>query len=255
MALYGAEEGWHHDLLQRFLRHIGCPVRPIRGVSRLFFDAYQKARELETIMLTNLMFEVIGSTTYRLALLRVEEARVNVVREHGEQGLLVNQLRAEVVDHADGARAVGFEQRRVLAHDGQVLVDEQTLVDNVDSEVAASEPSPVELQLVRRADGRGVAARLEVLAEEFKLLLRREPLQIHDGDGGRRGRARAGELAVGFEQRLEHLRPAREGAQGVALGEAAHDGEGGEDFVGGVGVGDAGRALAVQLDEAVGFVC
>ena len=68
LRLYGAEEGWHHDLLQRFLGHIGCEVRPIRGVSRLFFDAYQKARELETIMLTNLMFEVIGSTTYRIAL-------------------------------------------------------------------------------------------------------------------------------------------------------------------------------------------
>jgi hypothetical protein len=73
LRLYGAEEGWHHDLLVRFLKHIGCPVRPIRGVSRFFFDAYQKARELETIMLTNLMFEVIGSTTYRIALGRATE--------------------------------------------------------------------------------------------------------------------------------------------------------------------------------------
>lgn len=71
LRLYGAEEGWHHDLLTRFLGHIGCEVRPIRGVSRLFFDAYAKARDLPTIMLTNLMFEVIGSTTYRLALGRV----------------------------------------------------------------------------------------------------------------------------------------------------------------------------------------
>jgi hypothetical protein len=73
LRLYGAEEGWHHDLLQRFLRHIGCEVRPIRGVTRLFYDAYAQARELETIMLTNLMFEVIGSTTYRLALGRIGE--------------------------------------------------------------------------------------------------------------------------------------------------------------------------------------
>jgi hypothetical protein len=68
LRLYGAEEGWHHDLLVRFLRHIGCEVRPIRGVTGLFYNTYQKATELETIMLTNLMFEVIGSTTYRLAL-------------------------------------------------------------------------------------------------------------------------------------------------------------------------------------------
>ena len=73
LRLYGAEEGWHHDLLQRFLGHIGCEVRPIRGVSAMFYGAYQKARELETIMLTNLMFEVIGSTTYRLALGRVTD--------------------------------------------------------------------------------------------------------------------------------------------------------------------------------------
>jgi hypothetical protein len=68
LRLYGAEEGWHRGLLERFLGHIGCEVRPIRGVTRVFYDAYAKARDLETIMLTNLMFEVIGSTTYRLAL-------------------------------------------------------------------------------------------------------------------------------------------------------------------------------------------
>jgi hypothetical protein len=71
LRLYGAEEGWHRGLLQRFLGHIGCEVRPIRGVTRMFYDAYAGARDLETIMLTNLMFEVIGSTTYRLALGRV----------------------------------------------------------------------------------------------------------------------------------------------------------------------------------------
>jgi hypothetical protein len=73
LRLYGAEEAWHRDLVERFLRHIGCEVRPIRGVTRLFYDAYANARELETIMLTNLMFEVIGSTTYRIALGRAAQ--------------------------------------------------------------------------------------------------------------------------------------------------------------------------------------
>jgi hypothetical protein len=73
LRLYGAEEGWHRDLIERFLGHIGCGVRPIRGVSRLFYDTYRRARDLETIMLTNLMFEVIGSTTYRIALGRVSQ--------------------------------------------------------------------------------------------------------------------------------------------------------------------------------------
>jgi hypothetical protein len=68
LTLYGAEEAWHRDLVERFLKHIGCEVRPIGGVTKLFFDTYARARDLETIMLTNLMFEVIGSTTYRIAL-------------------------------------------------------------------------------------------------------------------------------------------------------------------------------------------
>jgi hypothetical protein len=73
LTLYGAEEAWHRSLVERFLRHIDCEVRPIRGVTRVFFDAYARARDLETIMLTNLMFEIIGSTTYRIALGRVAE--------------------------------------------------------------------------------------------------------------------------------------------------------------------------------------
>src|SRR3712207_5909542 len=73
-----------------------------------------------------------------LALGAVEEARVTLVREDGEERLLVDELRAEVVDHADGARAVGFQERLVLFHDGQVLVDEQPLVDDVYAEVAAA---------------------------------------------------------------------------------------------------------------------
>jgi hypothetical protein len=68
LQLYGAEEAWHRGLVERFLRHIGCEVRPIRGVTRLFYNTYARARDLPTIMLTNLMFEVIGSTTYRIAL-------------------------------------------------------------------------------------------------------------------------------------------------------------------------------------------
>jgi len=80
LTLYGAEEAWHRDLVERFLHHIGCEIRPIRGVTRVFFNAYAHARELETVMLTNLMFEVIGSTTYRLALGRVAHQLLPVRR-------------------------------------------------------------------------------------------------------------------------------------------------------------------------------
>src|SRR5437588_562493 len=45
---------------------------------------------------------------YDLALFRREEARVTLVCEDGEERLLVNEIRAEVVDEADGARAIRF---------------------------------------------------------------------------------------------------------------------------------------------------
>jgi hypothetical protein len=76
LELYGAEEGWHRGLLERFLANIGGEIRPLRGLTGLFYEAYAKAHDLETIMLTNVMFEVIGSTTYRIALGRVKQPAV-----------------------------------------------------------------------------------------------------------------------------------------------------------------------------------
>jgi hypothetical protein len=76
LVLYGAEEGWHRGIIERFLKQIGGEVRPLAGLTRMFYRGYARARELETIMLTNLMFEVIGSTTYRIALGRVQQPGV-----------------------------------------------------------------------------------------------------------------------------------------------------------------------------------
>jgi hypothetical protein len=77
LVLYGAEEAWHRSLLERFLANIGGEIRPLRGLTGLFYNSYAKARDLETIMLTNVMFEVIGSTTYRIALGRVKQPAVH----------------------------------------------------------------------------------------------------------------------------------------------------------------------------------
>jgi len=77
LVLYGAEEAWHRSLLERFLANIGGEIRPLRGVTGLFYNAYAKMQDLETIMLTNVMFEVIGSTTYRIALGRVKQPAIH----------------------------------------------------------------------------------------------------------------------------------------------------------------------------------
>ncbi len=68
LRLYGEEEGWHRELLATFLTFLGGDVRPMGPTTRTFYKLYARAERHETIVLTNLMFETIGSTTYRLAL-------------------------------------------------------------------------------------------------------------------------------------------------------------------------------------------
>jgi hypothetical protein len=71
LRLYGDEEGWHQSLLSEFLASIGGSVQPMGRVTRTFYSLYARATRMETIVLTNLMFETIGSTTYRMALRNV----------------------------------------------------------------------------------------------------------------------------------------------------------------------------------------
>jgi hypothetical protein len=73
LVLYGNEEGWHRQLLGQFLSHIGGEVRPMGWMAGSFYRSYAKAERMESIMLTNLMFETIGATTYRLSLRRVAQ--------------------------------------------------------------------------------------------------------------------------------------------------------------------------------------
>ena len=68
LKLYGDEEGWHRELLTKFIAHIGGEIRPMGPTTSTFYKLYAKAKRHETIVLTNLMFETIGATTYRLAL-------------------------------------------------------------------------------------------------------------------------------------------------------------------------------------------
>lgn len=70
--LYGDEEGWHRELLTEFLGHLGGGVQPMGRVTTLLYRLYARAERAETILLTNLMFETIGSTTYRMTLGRIK---------------------------------------------------------------------------------------------------------------------------------------------------------------------------------------
>ncbi len=68
LRLYGEEEGWHRELLTEFLSRIDGDVRPMGPTTSTFYRLYARAEKMETIVLTNLMFETIGATTYRIAL-------------------------------------------------------------------------------------------------------------------------------------------------------------------------------------------
>lgn len=68
LKLYGDEEGWHRELLTEFIAYIGGEIRPMGPTTGTFYKLYARAERHETIVLTNLMFETIGATTYRLAL-------------------------------------------------------------------------------------------------------------------------------------------------------------------------------------------
>lgn len=72
LELYGNEEGWHRELVDDFLKYLGGGVEPMGRVTRTLYKLYARADRMETIVLTNLMFETIGATTYRLALRNVE---------------------------------------------------------------------------------------------------------------------------------------------------------------------------------------
>jgi hypothetical protein len=76
LRLYGDEEGWHRELLTEFLAWLGGDVRPMGPTTRTFYGLYARAKRMETIVLVNLMFETIGSTTYRLALRRATHPAV-----------------------------------------------------------------------------------------------------------------------------------------------------------------------------------
>jgi hypothetical protein len=71
LKLYGSEEGWHRELVVEFLEYLGGEVQPMGKITRTFYGLYARAKRMETIVLVNLMFEIMGATTYRLALSNV----------------------------------------------------------------------------------------------------------------------------------------------------------------------------------------
>src|SRR5947209_9667685 len=107
---------------------------------------------------------------------------MTLVRQHSKKRLLMNQLGPKAVDHAHGPSAVGVKQCRVIRHDGQVFIDQQTLVNDIYLEVAGAQAAVAKLELIRRCNYRRISPRLKKFAKQLELLLRTHPFQIDDRD-------------------------------------------------------------------------
>jgi rubrerythrin len=110
LRLYGDEEGWHRQLLSEFLERLGGSVQPMGRVTRLLYSVYARAERMETIVLTNLMFETIGSTTYRMALRHVREPAARrmltiLTRDEAFHVPLNVHFLRRVLERSPGARA------------------------------------------------------------------------------------------------------------------------------------------------------
>src|SRR6186713_133368 len=51
LRLYGREEGWHRDLVTRFLDYLGGGVQAMGRVTRAFYSLHARAERMETIVL------------------------------------------------------------------------------------------------------------------------------------------------------------------------------------------------------------
>ena len=80
------------------------------------------------------------------------------VRQHGEERLLVRELAAEGVGHADRARRARIDEGAALGRPGQDVVDEHAAVHEIDLRALRGQGAVGEHQLARIADDRRDAA-------------------------------------------------------------------------------------------------
>jgi hypothetical protein len=144
LKLYGDEEGWHRQLLTEFLAWMGGEVRPMGPTTRTFYRLYGRAERMESIVLVNLMFETIGSTTYRLALRRATHPAVRqmltiLTRDESFHVPLNVHFLRQALARAPGARP----RLRLLYHATFLGLVASTLPSRLRAERFDSIPRPV----------------------------------------------------------------------------------------------------------------
>jgi hypothetical protein len=150
--------------------------------------------------------------------------------------------------------AIGIEQSRVLAHDRQIFVDQQTLINNVDFKVANSQPAVAKFELIRRSDYRRTTLRLEIFAKQLELFLGRHSLEIDYRDLRRPIRFADREIPGGNPAVLSTSTVALQVSAAGTFGKPFHHRQLLKNFVGRIRVSNSRRTLSVQFDKTVGFV-
>src|SRR5205807_441774 len=174
--------------------------------------------------------------------------------EDRKQRLLVNDLRTKTVDHTDCPRAICIEQGGMLSHKRQILINQKPLVNNIYFKIAKAQTAVAEFKFVRRSDDRRMALSFKILAEQFELFLRRHAFQIDDRDLRRTFRFPAQEFLVAVDENRKHQAPPLESPQVVFFGKAFHHRQLCKNLERRISIRNAGGALAVQLDKAIGIV-
>src|ERR1051325_8303486 len=109
-----------------------------------------------------------------------EEMLVSGVAQDCEASLLVRQLRAKRIGHADLVFRVGARERMRLVVLFQKLVYDDALVENIYAEVCGQERFAVVSQGARVGDDCRVAFRVEILLQDLELRRRRDAFPIHN---------------------------------------------------------------------------
>lgn len=116
LVLYGDEEGWHEELLTAFMPRIGARIEPMGRITGFLYRIYGRARRIDTIVLTNLLFETLGATTYRLTLPKMREPGIQKMLSilSRDESFHV-PLNAHLLERLHSRSALGRLRLRLLA--------------------------------------------------------------------------------------------------------------------------------------------
>src|SRR5258705_8433336 len=85
----------------------------------------------------------------RFLLLAAKQRRPSLIGQDCKQSLLVNQFGLKTVYHADCTGPIRVQQRRTLADNRQIFINQQALVNDINLKIPGTETVVTKLKLLR----------------------------------------------------------------------------------------------------------